>query len=73
MPRASARNVSRASSTWELISSRSVPVRDGRGVEHLPCQPGVDGNRHQVLLGAVMEVALEPAALGVLRGDDALT
>ena len=31
----------------------------------------LDGQRHEVLLGAVVQVALELAALGITRSDDA--
>ena len=34
-------------------------------------QAQVDGQRHQVLLGAVVQVAFDPAAFGVPAGDDA--
>ena len=35
-------------------------------------EPQLHRQRDQTLLGAVVEVALEPAPLGVARGDDAL-
>ena len=34
-------------------------------------QPQVDGQRHQVLLGPVVQVPLHPAAFGVAAGHDA--
>ena len=35
-------------------------------------EPGLHGERHELLLGAVVDVALEPASLAVLCGDEAL-
>ena len=46
---------------------RALGVRLGQP----PGQADIDGQRHQVLLGAVVEVALDLATSGVRSGDDA--
>ena len=35
-------------------------------------QAALLGNRYQVLLGAIVDIAFEPTPLGILRGHDAL-
>ena len=70
MPRASSR--SSAVAVAELLH-RLVEQLGGRrrvGVELVAGQPQVHRQRHQPLLGAVVEVALDPAALGVAGLDD---
>jgi hypothetical protein len=54
----------------DLLQQRARAGR--RCLQHLTCQPSVDGNGDEVLLGAIVDVALEPAPFGILRGDDAL-
>ena len=48
-------------------------LRPGCGIvrDDVAGQPQVDGQGHQVLLGAVVEVALDPPALGVAAGHNA--
>ena len=71
MPWASSR--SSVSVTWASSRSSSSMRRRRRrvGVEQLAGQPELDGHRDEVLLGAVVEVALDPAAALVGGGDDA--
>ena len=72
MPRARSRRFSSASpaSDWrsgeQLLHLRGVAFGDLLG------QPELHGERHELLLRAVMEVPLQPAALLVLRGDEPL-
>ena len=40
--------------------------------QSLPGQAELRGQRHDLLLDAVVQVALDPPALGVLGGDDAV-
>ncbi len=49
-------------------------LRRGRiGVDDLPCQLELDGERDEMLLSAIVEVALDPAAFGVTRCDHAFS
>ena len=70
MPRASSRSSASASSSSRLARS-SEPSE--LGVGRLDLAPGhLEGERegHEPLLGAVVEVALDPPPLGVARDDD---
>ena len=71
MPWASSR--SSVSVTWASVAQLLEHGRRRRrvGVEQLAGQTELDGHRHEVLLGAVVEVALDPAAALVGGGDDA--
>ena len=72
MPRAS----SRSSLTAACASSRAWAISSlapvGVGREALLGEAERDGHRDHPLLRAVVEVALDAAALGVGRGEDAL-
>ena len=70
MPWASARSCSIAAWTSSRSSASSVRVRLRVGGEELFCEPEVDAQRDEVLLRAVVEVALDPQPLGICRGDD---
>ena len=71
MPRASARSSASAStasaSASASSSSSAAPPSASSAAGELEREPDPE----QVLLGAVVEVALEPAALGVAGLDDA--
>ena len=72
IPRASSRS---SASDW--ASSSLAEVDELLGVVRVLADPALDqrelqGEGHQPLLGAVVQVALDPAPLGVARGDDAL-
>ena len=71
-----AREVAAGSRSPRRPRRRSSPSISAarRGVlrQHPADQPQLDGQRDQVLLRAVVDVALEPPALGVLRRHDAL-
>ena len=72
MPRASSR--SSASDSRELVA-RGHDERlggGGVGVDLGPHEPELDAERDEALLRAVVQVTLEPPALGVARCDDAL-
>jgi len=53
------------------LLEKSSSATGGR-FEHLAREARVDGDGHQVLLRAIMDVALDAAPLRILRGDDAL-
>ena len=73
-----------STNSWNVALSRALPgsfvldLVDGRlggstvAMRQLSSQPQPDGERHQLLLGSVVDVPLELASFGVLRGDDAL-
>ena len=72
MPRASSR--SSVEGLRELVA-RGHDERlggGGVGVDLGPHEPELDAERDEALLRAVVQVALEPPALGVARCDDAL-
>ena len=71
MPWASARSSWMVSCT-SPVSSSSIADGVGRVVlDRVAGEAELHGQRDEVLLGAVVQVALELAALGVAGGDDA--
>ena len=70
MPRASSRSSAVAAASSSIASSSSSAVVAGSRLELVARQPQVHRQRHQPLLGAVVEVALDPAPLRVAGLDD---
>ncbi len=73
MPRARSRRSSRAvcvsASIWPRISAAFA----GSPLRELPGEPSLDGERDELLLGAVVDVAFQAPAFLVLGGHQALT
>ena len=72
MPRARSRRSS--SAVWV---SASIWIEHLRGLRRIALrqlagEPSLDGERDELLLGAVMDVALQATPLFVLRGDQTL-
>ena len=71
MPRASSRSSSSAWASCSRASARSWRARVGVGLEAALDHAQLQRERHEPLLGAVVQVALQPPALGVAGLDDA--
>ena len=69
-PRMNSRSSDSASTASSCASAIARRTGSGASAEALPGHAEVHGQRDQPLLRAVVQVALDPAALGVGRGDD---
>ena len=72
MPRARSRRFSSAPAASACSSPSICLASAGSSSDREPARPELDGQRDQVLLGAVVDVALQPPPRLVLRGDQAL-
>ena len=68
-PRMNSRSSVRASTTSSWAAGQGLADGFGFGLEPLPGHTQVHGQRYQPLLRAVVQVAFDPAAFGVGRGD----
>ncbi len=71
MPRASSRSSSSARASSACASPEQPQYVVGAALERALHEAQLQGERDEALLGAVVEVALQPPALGVARFDDA--
>ena len=69
-PRAMSRSSSSAWSSSSRAAAMCARARIGVGGQLALGEPQRERERHEALLGTVVEVSLEPAALGVARGDE---
>ena len=71
MPRASSRSSASPCARSVAASSSSSHAAAGSSSMRARAAPQADRDAHELLLGAVVQVALDPASRGVGRLDDA--